>query len=78
MITGVKFKTPHVSCYNCIFKVWDVTTKLAVATFVDPYISVNPVVVWSPVDPDLIITGDWLIRVWRISKNPPKTGEGKL
>ncbi|EFA02425.1 gem-associated protein 5 [Tribolium castaneum] len=55
--------------------VWDVSTKSAVATFVDFCLSHNPAVVWSPIDPDLIITGDRMIQVWRVSKNPPKLDE---
>ncbi|XP_044254324.1 gem-associated protein 5 [Tribolium madens] len=55
--------------------VWDVSTKTAIATFVDYYLSHNPAVVWSPIDPDLIITGDRVIQVWSVSKNPPKLDE---
>jgi gem associated protein 5 len=55
--------------------VWDVITKSLISTFVDPFIGHNQSILWSPHDPDLIIIGDRTIRIWRISKNPPRTDE---
>ncbi|RZC35001.1 gem-associated protein 5, partial [Asbolus verrucosus] len=55
--------------------VWDVVSKSTIATFVDPYLYHNPAVIWSPIDSDLIIMGDKVIRVWSVSKNPPRIDE---
>jgi gem associated protein 5 len=52
-----------------------VITKSLISTFVDPFIGHNQSILWSPHDPDLIIIGDRTIRIWRISKNPPRTDE---
>lgn len=59
------------ACEDGIVIVWDVKTQTMLSTYNSIYEN-GPIVKWSPVDADLIITAGKILRLWRITKNPPK------
>lgn len=59
---------------------WDVVSQTLIASFVSNNLEGILDVVWSPLDPDFVITGgkDNALRIWRVSEHLPSTESGKL
>ncbi|CAH1174063.1 unnamed protein product [Phaedon cochleariae] len=59
---------------NGIVQIWDTNTKEFISTYVTPNFAANLTALWSPVDPDFMISGsrDSALRIWRISEHAPK------
>lgn len=57
---------------------WDVKSKTIISTYTGHNIEAILAVLWSPLDPNFIITGgkDNCIRIWNITENKPMTEEG--
>lgn len=56
-----------------VLQVWNVETQELIATYTAHS---GPVMccMWSPLDPDYVITGsaDSTVRIWKVSNNPPQ------
>lgn len=67
---------PHIggrlvsSCEEGLAIVWDIKSQTILSTYHSQY-DIGPVLVWSPLDADLIILGGKTLIIWRITKNPP-------
>lgn len=56
---------------------YDVDTQTVISSLVDPLFAFYPSVIWSPIDPKLIIIGGKAIKIWSTDR-PPITDNGNV